>query len=566
MNKIIKSFLIVLLLGVGVLSMPQDGRSQAKDPKVRRALQQLDLGAPKKAIDELKKIIAESPKNAEAHAALALAYLDNKQVDLAATSAQAAFDIDRKVVLARIARAAVYGRQGNHKDALKEFEQAIKLDDKDVTPQLAKGRFYLEVDSVKRAEQTLLLAQSINDKDVRSYLVLGEVYEKQRIKDLAISQFEEAKKLDPNDVSVRARLAALYFRNRQYTESINEWIGLARIDSTFSQAFYQIGRLYFLAEQYPNAIPVLQKYTVMEPDDINGFWLLAQALTENNQFQQALPALEKVAQDDSLKAMSELLLAKSYVYSKEYPKALEIYKRGKNLAAGDYDVYARALVMSKDTAAAIDMFKKSLVNDTDRSEKARTDGRRTLATLLIGQKRFSEAADVFIEIATKSPTVDNWGTMGYIYGQAGDEAKALEMYDKALAIDPNHVKTLLAIGNLYAKDPTSPKMKEAFERAAKAAQATGNKDGEGQAEGWIGYHIYSLKNYAEAIPHFLKAETLLDAKSPYLTNFLLMLGASYHYQKDYKNAEKYYKMVLERQPDNKSAKDALENVRKLQGK
>ena len=102
-------------------------------------------------------------------------------------------------------------------------------------------------------------------------------------------------------------------------------------------------------------------------------------------------------------------------------------------------------------------------------------------------------------------------------------------------------------------------------RAAAAAQAAGNKDIQGQAEGWIGYHYYSVKSFAEALTHLEKAVQLLEEKSAYLNNFLLMLGASYHQLKDYPNAEKYYKRLLDRDPNNKSAKDALENVKQLKG-
>jgi Tfp pilus assembly protein PilF len=306
----IREIVAAIVLIVALVILPERGTSQISDARVKHALQVLEVGSPRQAIEALKKVIAESPKLAEAHAVLAMAYLENKQLDLAATSAQTAFDLDRKSVLARQSRAMVYGRQGKVEDALKEFYQAIKLNDKEIGSYLALSRYYLTLapDSMKQAEVMLYRAQAINDKDVRSYLGLGELYEKQRIPDLAISQYEAAKKLDPKDVTVGAKLAALYFRDRRYTESINEWMNVVRIDSTFSQAYYQIGRLYFLAEQYGNAVGYLERYVALEPEDLEGYWLLAQALTESGQYAKALPYLEKLAINDSLKSRSQLLL------------------------------------------------------------------------------------------------------------------------------------------------------------------------------------------------------------------------------------------------------------------
>lgn len=562
MQKLINTFGIAVLAALSFIAIPQDGRSQAKDAKVKRAMQQLDLGGTRQAIDELKKIIAESPKNAEAHAALAIAYLQNKQVDLAAASAQAAFDLDRKSVIARIARAMVYGRQGNHKDAIKEFEQATKLDDKEISTQLELARYYLSLDSTKQAEVMLYRAQAINEKDVRPYLGLGELYEKQRSRDLAISQYEEAKKLDPNDVTVRAKLAQLYFRTRQYNESIAEWMNITKIDESFSEAYYQIGYLYFLADQHANAAKAFQTYTEKEPDDILGYWMLAQALTENNQFQQALPALQKVAQNDSLKQKSQVLLAKSYTFSKDYAKAIEIYKGQQNMAPGDYDAFGRALILTGDTTGAIDVLKKALVNDTDRVETAHVATVKLLSSMLLATKRFAESAQVYDELVRKTPSVENYQALGYIYAQGGQESQALAAYEQGLAKSPDNLSILMSIGSLYATEPGSVKMKDAYERAAAAALKAGNKDIQGQAEFWVGYHFYSAKDFKSAIPRLTKATTLLPETSQYYTNLALVLAVSYHQEQDVPNAKKWYQEVLKRDPKNKTAKEQLDNLKR----
>lgn len=564
MQRLIKIASLGVLTAVALMSTPQSGKSQVTDARVKRALQTMELGGEKQAVTELRKLTSESPKNAEAHAALAIALLKTRAVDEALTSAQTAFDLDRKVILGRIARGMVFGEQGKVGDALKEFNQAIRLDDKEMGSYLALARYYLKLDSNKQAEVMLYRAQAINDKDVRSYLGLGELYEKQRIPDLAIAQYESAKKLDASDVTVSAKLAALYFKDRRYTESINEWIAITRADSTFSQAYYQIGRLYYLADQQAKAVAYVEKYTMMEPDDIYGHWLLAQALAESGQYGRALPALEKVAMNDSLKGLSQLLLAKSYVASKEYPKAIDIYKNAKNLSNADFDFYGRAALLIGDTTLAITALKQALVNDTSRTDAQKDATRKMLASTLLGQKRGAEAAEIFKELALARPTVDNWIGVAYYYGQAGMTDQAVEAYEKALAADPNSMKTWMGLGQLHAgKEASTPKMKQAFEKALALAEKESNKDIMGQANGWIGYHHYAAKEFDKSLPYFKKSVELLDTKSPYLTNFYLMFGAAHHSLKNLKEAKQYYEEVLKRDPNNKSAKESLENVKAL---
>ncbi len=133
----------------------------------------VDLGNSHDAADQLRQLTTTEPKNAEAHAGLAIALLAQNKVTDALTEAQAGFDIDRHVELVRIARGIVYGKQGRMDDALSEFHQAIKIDPKDVGAMVALSRYYISIDSLKPAEITLYQAQALNGKDVRSFLGLS---------------------------------------------------------------------------------------------------------------------------------------------------------------------------------------------------------------------------------------------------------------------------------------------------------------------------------------------------------------------------------------------------------
>jgi tetratricopeptide (TPR) repeat protein len=142
------------------------------------------------------------------------------------------------------------------------------------------------------------------------------------------------------------------------------------------------------------------------------------------------------------------------------------------------------------------------------------------------------------------------------------ENEALGTYNQMLAKDPNSLAALKGIGEMYTKEPANPKMRDAFERLAVAAEKAGNKDLQGQGEFWVGYYYYTVKEFSTGIPRLLKATTLLPADSPYFTNLALVLAVSYHQEKDKTNAIKWYKEVLKRDPNNKTAKEQLKNLEK----
>ncbi len=204
-------------------------------------------------------------------------------------------------------------------------------------------------------------------------------------------------------------------RPRKYNESAKEWLKVIAIDSNYADAYYQVGNLYFLGKQYQNAAFFAGKYVKLKPNDINGQWLYARALTEAGQYQEALPALQAVASNDSLRALSQLLLARSYFYSKDYQKALDIYKSAKSLGPEDYSSYGDALYLSGDTAGGIEQLKKSLsaIPFAHRKKSYRQKARS--ANLLYQQKRYEESAQEFAQIADANPSADAYLSAGQIY-------------------------------------------------------------------------------------------------------------------------------------------------------
>jgi len=538
-------------------------RAQASDARVAAALKLVDLGNAREAADNLRQLTGQEPKNAEAHAGLAIALVSLNQVDQAAPEAQAGFDIDRRDVLVRIARGMVYGKQGKVQDALSEFNQAIKLNDKDVGSLVALSRYYLSIDSLKSAEITLYRAQALSDKDVRSYIGLAELYERQHIPDLAIEQYTSAMKLDPNDESVHAKLAGLYLRTRRYNESAKEWLKVIQIDSNYADAYYQIADLYFLAKQYPNAAFYATRYAKLRPSDINGQWLLAQALTSNGQYQEALPALQAVSSNDSLRALSQLFLARGYFFSKDYAKTLEIYRSAKNLEPLDHKNFGTILVLQGDTSGGIDEYKKSLQFDSASSPKDKIATQLTIVNLLYKQKRFDEAAQIFDDMAKANPSAHWLLCAGEACFAAKEPDKARQYYKKALQLDSNSLEVhyQMAFDDL-STNASAPESREDFEKLASLAKAEGSADTAAVAEGFMAYDFAAQKDWQGVIDHLLPAVEALEGKSSqFLPSFELLLAQSYHQLHEFAKAKEWYEKVLKLDPDNKGAKDGLDYLK-----
>ena len=317
-------------------------------------------------------------------------------------------------------------------------------------------------------------------------------------------------------------------------------------------------RLYFLAKQYPNAAFYAGKYVKLKPNDINGQWLYARSLTEAGLYQQALPALQAVAANDSLRALSQLLLARSYFYSKDYQKALDIYKSAKTLGPADYSSYGDALVLSGDTAGGIEQLKKSLVGDSVRTPQEKLQTQSAIGQLLYQQKRYEESAQVFAQIANANPSVDAYLSAGEIYSLAQKPDLAKANYDKALAISPNSLKVQMQMSRDALLSDSTEEALATFNKLHEAAITAGSKDTAAIAEGFVAYHYAALKEWKTAIEHLAPAvEALETTTSPYRVSFTLLLAQSYHQEHELDKAKKYYDETLKLDPNNEGAKQGL---------
>jgi tetratricopeptide (TPR) repeat protein len=557
-NMSISRALCIALFITGFLFASVSSVHAQRSAKVQRALNLIEYGNPEEAIAEAMSAVNANAKDHEAWAALGIAYLENGNMAEAEKAVAKAFDLERKNGLVRISRGKLFGKRGNIKDALEEFNLALKYDKNDLDAFLALSRYYLTIDSMKSAEVNLYRAQSANPNDVRPYIGLGEFYEKQKVVDLAVKQFEEAKKLNPNDVTVRAKLAQLYLRRRKYTESVNEWIELMRIDSTYKRGYYEIANLFLIGEQFANAASFAEKYVLLEPNDLKGQWLLARALSENNEPEKAVKSLEYVAEhSDSLKPLTTLYLARGYVRSKDYPKAIEIYKYTNKLEPDDLYYWGYALISTGDTLGGVDKWKLSLVGDTIRTEETRARVRNSVIAIYQGSGRFEMAGDFLSELAAKEQSDTNYVKAGQLYLAGGNLPKAEGAFNQSLSRNQNSLYSLIGLIDISAKRLDEAAIKQYLDRAEPMAQTAGQKNTLGEALGRSAFAFYGEKDYKKSIDWFSKSALLLSKESKYVVNVHVGWGSALTQIKQFDKAKDVLTKAKALDPDNADVKNLL---------
>jgi len=555
----------LIFTGLLLFIFPFCANSQTSDPRIKKDLRLMDLGNPKAALADLHDMAATNPKNPEAHAALGLALIETGDIATADKEIATAYDLERKNVLVRIARGTLNGKKGKREDAVEEFNRAIKINDKDIATYLALAHYYITIDSLKSAEVILYRAQSVSANDVRPFFGLAELYEKQHIPDLAIEQYQEAKKIDQKDPAIYTKLAQLYMRAHKPNEALKEWDNLTKIDSTYARAYLEMARIYDQTDDHADAAKYAEKYVLKTPEDMEGIWLLALSLAESNQYSKALPYLEKVSKNDSLKTYTDLYLARSYFFSKEYEKANQLYSVSKSLNTYDLYYYGYSLVSVGDTNAAIEKFKLSLAADTNHKADERLKIRQQIIGYLGIQKKYPEIAALNMEAGKIKNSAPDYEAAGQFYNFANMPNEAHAAFDAALKINPKSVKAHTGIADAMEKSQDSLAAAEKIiDDAAGNAATPEDKEAIGNAYARLGIQYYTAKDY-ESCSKVMEEKALiyLTKKSPFLINVYKVLGAAYLQQQNYKKATEYYKKALEIDPKDEDAKKGLDYMKQV---
>lgn len=119
----------------------------------------------------------------------------------------------------------------------------------------------------------------------------------------------------------------------------------------------------------------------------------------------------------------------------------------------------------------------------------------------------------------------------------------------------------MALDEFYA-GPASQSALDAFTKLEETAKGHNSADTIALAEGFMGYHFASIKEWQATIDHLsIAVKTLETGKSPYLVSFTYLLGSAYHQLHELAKAKEYYDKTLALDPNNEGAKKGLEYLK-----
>ncbi|MDR0412423.1 MAG: tetratricopeptide repeat protein [Dysgonamonadaceae bacterium] len=511
-------------------------------------------------------------EQAENYYYLGQIYSQLQQTDSAAYFYEKAIQTDPEYPFGYIGEGKTALMKGELKTAESLFKKATGLAKKNPSVQTTIAEVYIDANLKPQAEEALDKARKVNKKYPGIYVVEGDMLMKEGKTGEACARYENAIAFDKNDKIGYLKLARVY-KNINTNEALRYLDELTAIDPEYIPAYAEIGDLYDMSSideanvNYTKALDAYEKFISIPGVPLLQHERYARLLYFTNQYEKSLQQIDLLLKENPnnqvmyrLKAYNNYKLGNNAVALAGIAEFLQNNPEDKHIYL-DYITYGRILLKENQPENAIDVFLKAAALEPEKPEIY-----KELANTYELTNNYPEAVKQYEKYFTieKTPVVFDY----FYYGQANYSAASkyidAEYLDATIdpeqkAMDDDIFKTYIEKGN------------EAFTEVINRSP-----------ESYIGYLWRArLNSFVDVKEQKAKGAAMQGAAKPYYEETLtVMLAANedgkrnneiieaYRYLASYYlllddkiNAGDYFKKILEVEPDNAVAKDALNQLK-----
>lgn len=436
--------------------------------------------------------------------------------------------------------------------ALKAFDK-----DKNANKAFAVAKDAFEKGQVGEAQKILLILKE-HKKDAELLDLLAKVWEKFGVIDNAKSNYEEAELVDAKNIGRKYILADMYFKNNQIKESINKYLEITKLDSTSKEAYLKVGTIFNMTKEYKADAALYLEKALKFYSDLKIYKDCVKAYRDANNpakaFEVAERGLEKYPNDVDLRRIAW----QSAIPVKNYEAALKhvvlipdsVLSANEAKTAGDV-----ANVLGK---GDLNIRYYKLAADKDPNNK---DLFFTLANNAYGNKEYDKAIELFDKKLAIDPKHEkSLFYKAWSYKLKKDWEGARKSFNDYLAVYDTSVSGWINLAEVYDDDKLDSlgRKVEIYNKILKMIDGREKqyRDVAVSINMFLGYRAYTNKNWGGAIPYI---KTAMAYKGEDLSS-LVMIGACYENLKDYDNAVAYYKRAQRINPNDENVKKGLRRL------
>ncbi|MCS7078311.1 MAG: tetratricopeptide repeat protein [Bacteroidia bacterium] len=494
-----------------------------------------------------KKIIENSPTNAEAYYRLGEMYLECEKLD----SARIYFSTGTEKVpngpWNYVGLAKVNAEGSNLAEARKNTDKALNLTaNKDVNILNECAEVYIHHAAKDPKYALTLLEQSLklDPKNIHTYILKGDAYRAMNDGTNALKAYDDAEMNDKNTPKkghYHIHKGRLYKQGKSFDAAESAYLKAIELAPNNAASYKELGDLYYQARKYNKSKEYYDKYLSMAEPTMDFYKQYARLMYLMKDFQSLKKITSTASGIDNNVFLINRLAGYAAFELKEYDagekylaQMFKVKKPNDTLLASDYEYYGKCLSKQKKDSLAIEAYKKALEIDP-KKEEIHGD----MAFSYFSMKKYKEAiVEYEYKIKNLKPNANDYIYLGRCYYFEKMYVKADTAYMKVMELAPSSPQGPLwraycnsMIEQELNKDIKDPKQKK-----------------------WLAKPFYEqFISMPDASKDIYKKDN---------ANAYSYLGYYYLQNDDNKKAVEMYQKALEFDPNNKEVKDAVEQLKK----
>lgn len=465
--------------------------------------------------------------------------------------------------------ADLYRAAGRIREAVEEAQNALKDNPDDLNARRVLARIYtqeigdaqanhIDEGMVHRAIDQYKIICEKDPKDTDSLVWLGRL---QRIAENSVeaeAAFKKVLAMDPDNEDAITGLASVY-SDRGDSRAASELLEKLTRKNPSARAYSILAADYEAMHEYSLAADAYKKAIELDAGRAELKAALAQDEALAGRYDEALKTYQDIAEANPQDAQPYLGMAQIYREQKNFPLAHQMTDKAKQLDPDDLDIrYSEVGLLEAEgkTADAIAKLKDLLdatahrgTGDADRNVRAKM--MEQLGLLYRDSEQYDQAIDTFRQLSELNPDLAARAEAQIIdtYRLAKEYTKAQQESDAADKKYPNDRVLEEVRAQLLADEGKTDQA---------IAQLKKLLDGKNDRETYVAMaEVYEKgKNFGEMVKVLDSAEKLSQTKEDKV-NVLFLRGAMYERQKNYDQAEKTFRQVIDLDPTSAEAMNYL---------
>ncbi len=351
-------------------------------------------------------------------------------------------------VSAFFARGLAYLAQKNYDLAVADFTQVIRLDPNSTQGYLYLGMAHYYLKLYTWALSDLAAGLMLEPENAILVNTRGLVYWAMGdMRGQALADFDQAVMLDPNFLSPMNNRASMYGEQTSFNAAIREYTALLEQDPYYAFAYSNRALIYKVTGDFDRALEDTQRAIELDPLATNAYLIEGDVYVALYEFELALDDYTRAIETDPLYAYAYSCRASYYMSFGEYELSLQDWDKVIELEPENPDnYYTRGILLKElgDLEAALSDLRQ-----------ASALGYGPDATILLGQVLMEQGnSDEAMQALTYALLMDNGRADAYIlraklYFERGQPMQALSDLAFATTIDPENAEPYLLQADIY---------------------------------------------------------------------------------------------------------------------